>query len=234
MSEQLETKDAEIFKALNAVNKAISAIAKQNNGQFKAQRIDDILNQIHPLFSENNIIVQSKIISREARTEEIEKTSKDGKYIQRLHWVVSTFQFFFLSCIDGTFVDVIEDGEGNDFSDKAGNKAKSYALKYALIRLFTIPVDDKSIEDGDRQQTKPTNKPKPKAVLMTDSQRKMIHAICGEMKWDYKSCLGSYLGIDDTNKVPSTNNMTKTTATKFIEFLKNSQTVAKDGTTENN
>ena len=41
-------------------------------------------------------------------------------------------------------------GEGSDFADKAANKAMSAALKYALIHTFMIPVDSKSLDDGDR------------------------------------------------------------------------------------
>ncbi|MEU0719076.1 ERF family protein [Streptomyces lavendulocolor] len=41
-------------------------------------------------------------------------------------------------------------GEASDFADKATNKAQSAALKYLLFTLFMIPVDGRSIDDGDR------------------------------------------------------------------------------------
>jgi hypothetical protein len=50
----------------------------------------------------------------------------------------------------GDHVTAITLGEGSDFADKAANKAMSAALKYALIHTFMIPVDSKSLDDGDR------------------------------------------------------------------------------------
>jgi len=50
----------------------------------------------------------------------------------------------------GDKVTAITLGEGSDFADKAANKAMSAALKYALVHTFMIPVDSKSLDDGDR------------------------------------------------------------------------------------
>ncbi|MFD8384267.1 ERF family protein [Streptomyces sp. NPDC059679] len=50
----------------------------------------------------------------------------------------------------GDHVTAVTLGEGSDFADKAANKAMSAALKYALIHTFMIPVDSKSLDDGDR------------------------------------------------------------------------------------
>ncbi|PJN19361.1 hypothetical protein CG724_08800 [Streptomyces sp. CB02120-2] len=41
-------------------------------------------------------------------------------------------------------------GEASDFADKSMNKAQSAALKYLLFTLFMLPVDGRSIDDGDR------------------------------------------------------------------------------------
>lgn len=51
----------------------------------------------------------------------------------------------------GDKVTAITLGEGSDFADKAANKAMSAALKYALVHTFMIPVDSKSLDDGDRE-----------------------------------------------------------------------------------
>ena len=50
----------------------------------------------------------------------------------------------------GDHVTAITMGEASDFADKASNKAMSAALKYALIHTFMIPVDSRSLDDGDR------------------------------------------------------------------------------------
>lgn len=48
-------------------------------------------------------------------------------------------------------------GEASDFADKATNKAQSAALKYLLFTVFMLPVDNRSIDDGDRHH--PENQP---------------------------------------------------------------------------
>lgn len=42
-------------------------------------------------------------------------------------------------------------GEAMDMADKSTNKAMSAALKYMLFQVFMIPVDARSIDDGDRE-----------------------------------------------------------------------------------
>ncbi|MEV5133560.1 ERF family protein [Streptomyces sp. NPDC053705] len=44
-------------------------------------------------------------------------------------------------------------GEASDFADKGTNKAQSAALKYLLFTLFMLPVDGRSIDDSDRDET---------------------------------------------------------------------------------
>jgi hypothetical protein len=50
-------------------------------------------------------------------------------------------------------------GEASDVADKASNKAMSAALKYALIHTFMIPVDSKSLDDGDRDHPEGQHSP---------------------------------------------------------------------------
>jgi hypothetical protein len=59
----------------------------------------------------------------------------------------------------GDHVTAITLGEGSDFADKAANKAMSAALKYALIHTFMIPVDAKSLDDGDRDHPEGSRSP---------------------------------------------------------------------------
>ncbi|MYX36756.1 MULTISPECIES: ERF family protein [unclassified Streptomyces] len=56
-------------------------------------------------------------------------------------------------------------GEASDFADKATNKAQSAALKYLLFTLFMLPVDGRSIDDGDRHH------PVPEAHIAEDKAR---------------------------------------------------------------
>lgn len=64
----------------------------------------------------------------------------------------------------GDHVTAVTMGEASDFADKASNKAMSAALKYALVHTFMIPVDSKSLDDGDRDQ--PEGRRSPADVYM--------------------------------------------------------------------
>ncbi|QAX92795.1 hypothetical protein SEA_AUSTINTATIOUS_34 [Streptomyces phage Austintatious] len=50
-------------------------------------------------------------------------------------------------------------GEAFDTADKSMNKAQSAALKYLLFTLFMLPVDGRSIDDGDRDHPVADNSP---------------------------------------------------------------------------
>lgn len=222
-----------IYKALAQVNKEIGAIAKKSKGRFPARSIDQIYNSIHPLFVDAEIVVLSETLKQDIRT--FEDTRDDGK-ISRLFWCSTTFKFTFLCTKDGSEVTIIEDGEGSDYSDKASGKAKSYAFKYAIIRLFTIPIEAGDVDDTDQDDIRPeyvnSNQSSGQPSMMTDKQSKCIHAICRDMGWDYKQMLAVFLKVD-VDKVPSTKRMTKTTATKFIDWMKKEQeTYAKTLETE--
>ena len=206
-------KIAEIYIALATVNEEIQAIAKQKKGPFPARSIDQIYNSLHPLFTQAGIIVLSELLEKDVRT--YESTDNEGK-IKRQFFYNATFKFKFVSTKDGSSVECIEDGEGSDFSDKACGKAKSYAFKYCVIRMFTIPIEAGDVDDTDSENIES------KPPMATDKQLKAIHAICNEMNWDYKYKLGVFLKMDP-EKVPSTKVMTKATATKFIDFLKKGQ-----------
>jgi hypothetical protein len=59
----------------------------------------------------------------------------------------------------GDHVTAVTMGEASDVADKASNKAMSAALKYALIHTFMIPVDAKSLDDGDRDHPEGQHSP---------------------------------------------------------------------------
>jgi hypothetical protein len=50
----------------------------------------------------------------------------------------------------GDFIEASVPGEASDTADKATNKAMSAALKYLLLQVLMIPIDARSIDDGDR------------------------------------------------------------------------------------
>jgi hypothetical protein len=71
----------------------------------------------------------------------------------------------------GDYVEASVPGEASDFADKATNKAMSAALKYLLLQVLMVPIDARSIDDGDRDHpVEPT--PEHRAERARNQQRR--------------------------------------------------------------
>lgn len=141
-----------IFQKLAEIMKEVPVITKgrqTDHGQkYKFRGIDDMYNELHPLFAKHGVFFTSRILN----TEREERRSKnDGLLI----WAISDIEFTFYA-EDGSSVSSVMRGEAMDTSDKASNKAASAALKYALMQLLMIPTE----EDNDTENA--DHKPEPK------------------------------------------------------------------------
>lgn len=138
-----------IYKALAAIQREITAIARDNrNAQqgFNFRSIYDCYNVIHPLLAKHGVFVAQEVIGEPERFER--ETSNGGT----LFYITAVICHRFYA-EDGSFVPVTTIGEGMDSGDKAANKAMSMAMKYALVGLFTIP-DKAGDPDGDNDSYK--------------------------------------------------------------------------------
>ena len=160
----METK--QIYQALCDINKKIGVIGKDRKNEqqnFKFRGIDDVMNELHALFAEHQVIILPTIVDR---TRE-ERTSQKGGVLFYTHLTVS-FQF---TAIDGSFVTCTAVGEAMDSGDKGTNKAMSIALKYVLLQMFLIPTEEPKDPDAESHQpVLPKSKPEhpPKKVTITD------------------------------------------------------------------
>lgn len=145
-----------IFKQMVAILKDITHIGKdKKNAQqgFNFRGIDQVMNELHGLFSKHEVFITSKVVwgVREDRM-----TKSGGNLIYSVIDVEFTFY-----ATDGSSVSSTTRGEAMDSADKATNKAMSVALKYALLQAFMIPTE----EMKDPDQTTP--EPKPRAAAAT-------------------------------------------------------------------
>jgi hypothetical protein len=143
----------QIYKSLAAINKGITAIGKgQKNQQqgFQYRGIDDVMNELHSLFAENEVIILPEFQSIDST----ERTTQKGGV---LFYVKATIKFTFVAS-DGSSVQSVIVGEAMDSGDKATNKAMSIALKYALLQMFLIPTKEDKDPDA---VTPPEIKPNP-------------------------------------------------------------------------
>lgn len=135
-----------IYQQLAKINKGIKFIGKdQTNKQqgFKFRGIDDVMNELHSLFAENEVIILPNILDYNVT----EKPAKSGGV---LFYTRAKIEFCFIAS-DGSSVKCTMLGEAMDSCDKGANKAESIALKYALLQMFLIPTE----EDKDPDSVSP-------------------------------------------------------------------------------
>jgi hypothetical protein len=133
-----------------AILQGITHIGKDKKNEqqgFTFRGIDQVMNELHGLFSKHQVFVTSKVIwgSREDR-----QTRSGGNLIYSIIDVEFTFY-----AIDGSSVSSTTRGEAMDSADKATNKAMSVALKYALLQAFMIPTEEMKDPDATTPETKP-------------------------------------------------------------------------------
>ncbi len=153
--------DHKIYKAMLAIQNEIDAIGKnKTNAQqgFKFRGIDDVYNTVHPLLSKHGVFSVPRVTNSKYET----YVNAKGNRATSVYLAVE-YTFY---AEDGSSVICAVASEGTDYADKATNKAMSFAHKYAILQIFSIPTDD--IIDGDADSPNKngvaTHKPTPKEI----------------------------------------------------------------------
>jgi len=144
-----------IYESLCAINKQIGVIGKNQKNQaqgFKFRGIDDVMNELHSLFAEHQIII-IPVVKDRIRDERV---NKNGTVLFYTHLTVD----FSLVAIDGSSVTATAIGEAMDSGDKGTNKAMSIALKYVLLQMFLIPTEEPKDPDEQTHTVVPKQEPK--------------------------------------------------------------------------
>ncbi|MGW9041221.1 ERF family protein [Streptomyces lydicus] len=138
-----------VFAAINAVMRDAMPVGKnQRNEQqnYAFRGIDDVMSAMAGPFRTHGLFILPTIAEH--------KQQRDGKMTRT---AITMRYRVYGPAGDCLLADV--PGEAFDYADKSTNKAQSAALKYLLFTLFMLPVDGRSIDDGDRQH--PTAEPPP-------------------------------------------------------------------------
>lgn len=133
-----------IHQTIIAVMSDISAISKdkRNEGQkFMYRGIDDVMNELSPLFKKHGLYIVPEVLSIKR---ELQTTSQGKPITYSLVKVKYTY-----TALDGTSVVAIGVGEGMDSGDKSINKALSIAFKYSLFQVFCIPTEEMKDPDAE-------------------------------------------------------------------------------------
>ena len=145
-----------IFSKMASIMKATKAIAKgQKNEQqgFMFRGIDDIMNELHSIFADNEVFIIPEVVNYEVQEKISEKTYQNQTKKSITYYTRATIQHHFATT-DGSEIVTTTIGEAMDNGDKGMNKAMSIALKYALLQLLLIPT--KEDKDPDATTPEPT------------------------------------------------------------------------------
>lgn len=133
-----------IYKKIIAIMQEVSGIAKtkkpDGNVKYAFRSIDEVANAFHPLLSKHGVFIVPTYISSEWTQR---KTSTGSiMFHQR-----ATYKYTFYA-EDGSSIEAMVEGEGQDTQDKAIGKTLSYSLKAILTQVFMIPTE--STDDTDK------------------------------------------------------------------------------------
>lgn len=136
-----------IFGKIATIQKEVGAIPRNGTGPsskggFSYVKAEDILDKIHSLLVQENVVVIPSL----------EYTKHETEYVNNRQYVSVAIkaQYQYVCVEDGSYVVVTAIGEGSDIgSDTATRKAATQALKISHLHTFTIPnseFDDEGYE----------------------------------------------------------------------------------------
>lgn len=121
--------------------KAISKTEKNLQQGFKFRGIDNVMNDLHEMFSKNEVFILQEVQSFSTENR-ITKNGGTNTFTR------ATIKFKYTTT-DGSFVETTNVGEAMDSGDKGMNKAMSIALKYSLLQMFLIPTEEQKDPDAE-------------------------------------------------------------------------------------
>ena len=151
-----------IYQAMRAVMSDIGVLgitkSRKNQQQgYSFRGIDEVYNEMNPLFAKHGVLMLPRVIS----SEQTDRMNKSGGLLiyTRLH-----IEFDFIATEDGSKHTVATVGEAMDSADKSSNKAMAAAYKYAAMMAFCIPTEGDNDADATTYQVVPKAAPAPAPV----------------------------------------------------------------------
>ncbi|WP_424862133.1 ERF family protein [Streptomyces sp. MMS24-I29] len=140
-----------IFQVIHGVMRDVMPVAKgQRNQQqnYAFRGVDDAMSAMAGPMRNHGCFIAPEIVEHRQRPRGEKGTHTVVKMLFRIYGPA------------GDCLLVTIPGEAMDMADKSTNKAMSAALKYMLFQVFMIPIDARSIDDGDRDTPVMDNAPR--------------------------------------------------------------------------
>lgn len=143
--EKTQCSTPKIYPAMVAIMRDVEAVKKTSKNMaqnYNFRGIDQVMNSLHATFSKHGVFLLPEVVDYEVT----EKVSSKSGAINYRTYVKMLFTFM---ADDGSNIKVATTGEAADSGDKGMNKAKSIALKYALMQMLLIPTEDAKDPDAE-------------------------------------------------------------------------------------
>lgn len=122
---------------------------KNTHQNYNFRGIDDVMSAMAGPMRKHGLFILPQLAHQQQRS--------DGKFTRTL----ITMRYRIYGPAGDCLIAEIP-GEAFDTADKSMNKAQSAALKYLLFTVFMLPVDGRSIDDGDRDHPAPDDEQQPR------------------------------------------------------------------------
>jgi hypothetical protein len=140
-----------VFQVIHGVMRDVMPVRKnQHNAQqnYSFRGVDDAMSAMAGPMRNHGCFIAPEVIEHKQRPRGEKGTHTVLRMLYRIYGPA------------GDCLLVTVPGEAMDTADKSTNKAMSAALKYMLFQVFMIPVDARSIDDGDRDHPVMDNAPR--------------------------------------------------------------------------
>ena len=163
-------KITEIIQKINSDKKLIPDLAKSENGNnFRAISESAILDVVDPILKDAGWFYTVEVKKSDLQIREA--YGSKGKKLQFIATVEIRLYFYEDKANENSGIWTFSTesvGMGIDDNDKAMGKAYTYAIKYALLKLFRLRYGD----DPDAKASEPLHTEKPKEEKVTEKEDK--------------------------------------------------------------
>ena len=222
----------ELIKEIHESGKLTPDLMRCENGNnFRAISEKAILDVLDPILEKHEFYYTIEV--NESHLEIKEAYGAKGKKLQFIAWVTITLHLIGIHA--PVITDIQSVGMGIDDNDKAMGKAYTYAIKYALLKLFRLRYGDdpdfeasmpliteyrgeKKEAESKKPDKKDSKKGKTGNALMTESQRDYILGLMKDKNVDAAQIIEEF----DVNPVKDKEIPMKT-AREIIDWLKNDE-----------
>lgn len=143
------TINADLSKVMAAI-KPVGKDGTNREQNYKFRAAEDLMNALHAAMNQHGVTVTP---FRVETLEDAMVTTANGKQKNKVAVAVT----YLLQAADGSFRFAQTRGAGEDYADKASNKALTSAYKYFVMETFIVPTKD--MADGDEETPAPTVDP---------------------------------------------------------------------------